>query len=175
MWATRIFNLCTKPLQSLLSHLPFFFKSNTQFKLIPSQGYSCTPDLETARTMERYCAVSHFKPSALHGKWARPLLSSIKQRGGYLLHLFSFLQLWTWPATGAGWARMPQGCGPPNTAVSVGKVMNLPPGVTERMDFRSPLGCWYGPLEWDLCSQLSLMCWEEVQRMKQFSKMVSIP
>lgn len=24
MWATRIFNLCTKPLQAMLSHLPFF-------------------------------------------------------------------------------------------------------------------------------------------------------
>lgn len=54
MWATRIFNLCTKPLQSLLSHLSFSFSSAAQFKPIPSQGYPCTPEVETAHTTKRY-------------------------------------------------------------------------------------------------------------------------
>ena len=184
MWATRIFNLCSKPLQSSLSHLPFsfffsfLFSSSARFKLIPSQGRPCTPELQTAHTTERCLRAIVLqvisKPSVLHSKWARPLLGSIKQRGSYVPHLFSFssavdaLQ----PATGAGRAQRPQGSGPPNAAVSVGKSNEPSPWS----DFRSPLGRWYGPFEWDLCAQCSPVCrCVVVQRMKQFSEMALIP
>lgn len=53
----------------------------------------------------------------------RAALRSIKQRASYLVYLFSFLLLWTRAATGAGWSQGPWSNGPPNTDVSVGKVL----------------------------------------------------
>lgn len=82
------------------------------------------------------------------------ILSFIKQRRSYLLYLFSFPELCTRPATGAGWALGPRGSGPPNTAVSEGKVINLPVCLTGKTRLR------YGSFEFDFCSLKNCVpCW----------------
>lgn len=101
MWATHIFNLCSKPLQSLISHLSIPPLSlNWYHHQFTHAQHNCGPlMLRCAIPLcKNHCAPSHFKRRVLHGQWAVSVSSQAPLSRGRVIYRF-----WTSLATGAVW------------------------------------------------------------------------